>query len=140
MVIMFLGISIFYLFNLPHVQYFFIGVIIYFFGYEFFLCKTAIRSLYNGKAKNTADNDNVNEQVYNFNKSELMILKGFLDNPDIPYKLLQDKIGLSEKTISNYLTSIYRQLKIKNKIQLKKILQNNKELRAAILENSEIDD
>lgn len=140
MVIMFLGISIFYLFNSPHVQYFFIGVIIYFFGYEFFLCKTAIRSLYNSKAKNTADNDDVNEQAYNFNKSELMILKGFLDNPDIPYKLLQDKIGLSEKTISNYLTSIYRQLKIKNKIQLKKILQNNKELRAAILENSEIDD
>ena len=137
MVITFLGISFFYLFNLPNVQYFFIGAIIYFFGYEFFLCKTAIRFLYNNNRKQADTNysSDDDQQTYNFSRSELLILKGFIDNPNILRKQLENKIGLSEKTISNYLTSIYRQLNIKNISELRKIVRNNKKLQALILED-----
>ena len=136
MVIMFLGISVFYSLNLPYVQYFFIGVIIYFFGYEFFLCKTAIRFLnnYNKKQDDVAYNFD-DSKTYDFSRSELLILKGFIDNPNILRKQLENKIGLSEKTISNYLTSIYRQLNVKNISELKKTLENNKKLQALVLEN-----
>ncbi|MEE1290720.1 MAG: hypothetical protein UHW86_06765 [Spirochaetota bacterium] len=137
MVIMFLGISVFYSFNFSNVQYFFIGVIIYFFGYEFFLCKTAIRFLnsYNRKQADTNYDSDDDLQTYDFSRSELLILKGFIDNPNVLRKQLENKIGLSEKTISNYLTSIYRQLNVKNISELKKILKNDKKLQALISEN-----
>ena len=137
MVMTFLGISVFYLFDLPNVQYFFIGAIIYFFGYEFFLCKTAIRFLnsYNRKQADTNYDSDDDLQTYDFSRSELLILKGFIDNPNLLRKQLENKIGLSEKTISNYLTSIYRKLDIKNISELKKVLKNNKELQTLIAEN-----
>jgi hypothetical protein len=134
---MFLGISVFYSFNFPYVQYFFIGVVIYFFGYEFFLCKTVIRSLnnYNRKQAEADYESDDDRQTYNFSRSELLILKGFIDNPNVLRKQLENKIGLSEKTISNYLTSIYRQLNVKNISELKKILKNDKKLQALISES-----
>ena len=87
---------------------------------ELWLNQASIKRLINGLSQQSNEKNNSQEKdgIHKLTPREKKIFFTMIDNAGEPAKVIASKLGISESTLRNHLTSIYEKLDVNSKLEL----------------------